>query len=421
MKMSDANLNTVPGQRQTLRALIGNNDVVQPPSSSELLARLATFADQERVLLPLADWFERSPGLTPELAELLAARREHAELLRRVELTVRDALNSSGVEYTFLKGSSLQRLEADVPRQMVDLDLLLRDADAALAAATTLEGEGFRFGAMSVACEAMGDSSFWSGTLVLDSPHGVEVEINFGDYHPHWFTRLFIQGEFWAAIQSDGFPSPSLRWTAAILLAEMIDRRRLRLRDERDVDNVLTRLALADLDWLKRFASERGLVGELALVAQRREYLRVPALGRFYRRLREIAPVAVRIVLHDFPAVRMRYGVSRAIGAAVISGVRDSLLQAFNIGNVGRTARSVTWLLNRADASFRVKYSGLSALVPIEHGSRSIITTSDSFRLRRSGGLYIVQSSIGTFIATSVPVVSAKTYSRALNAARSLL
>lgn len=408
-------------QTRLLRQVLNDSGAFEPPASFAAQIDLARVADEEKVLLTLAPWFERAPELAPEVADRLALRRARATLLRNEEKRIRSAFVEAGIPHVFLKGSAFERLEPGRLRQMSDLDLILPDEHAAWLAVDMLLRWEYGIAAMSVAIDEQ-RSRHWTGTVVLESRSGSLVEINFGDFHPHWYTRLWLSPDFWSEGLTGPDPCLTPRWAAAIFLAELVDRRHLSLRDQRDAESLFRTLTTADKEWLNDFARKRGLVGEAALLSKDIQYLRSPLAG-LYRTARRLTPVLTRAVGHQFAANRRVYGASAAARAAMAGALRDVLRRRMECGTSGRLVRAIVRRANASTGVLTTDLAGLMTLIPLERrppvyeigGSASC----SRLELKRVDRWQIVRSPAGPSLAVIVPVVSEDEYDRVVSAVRS--
>lgn len=379
----------------------------RPPSSGGEQVDLATTADAEKVLLALGPWFESADALVPEVRHRLAQRRARADLLKHEEDAINSALEYAGIPHSFLKGSALERLDPHHQRQMSDLDLMLPDEQSAWLAVDLLQRLEYNLAAMSVSIGGKQDAP-WSGTIILENREGSLVEVNFGDLHPHWSTQLNLPPNFFRSGSDASGPYPSLRWTAAIFVAELVDRRYLALRDRLDARNIFGSLTYADVAWLMAFARENGLMGEMALLAQDLTWLRSPRLGSVQVLLRRYWPRLTRALWHELAASRTQHGLRIAVRTAVAGGLRDVLCDLLQSGRVRAFARHVALVAGRRGLGIDSTLPTLAMLVPLapEPSTGYDAANVPGLRLSHVGGRRVVESPVGTFLAMSVPVIS---------------
>jgi hypothetical protein len=376
------------------------------------LDRLVLLAEDQEVLLPLAEQFLAAPNTTELVAERVALRRGNHEKLAEQLTQVDACLRAAEVPYLMIKGFGYERLQAPgYSRQMDDLDLVLPTVADGWRAMTALAELGYQLLAATVARKAWG----WASVLVVQNADGSDLELNCAGmiFHSHsvlpWDDQLWDDQE-----TARGVGVPGRRWAAAILIAEMLDRPRLRLRDRLDARAVLARLDKSDQAWLADLARRYALGWELA-AARDTGSDDVDFEGRRALRLRRRAPRTFRAVTHAFPAMRQE-GLSQAVRAASIALVRDSMgswleddpdtvdnLSDRTLAWAGRLAK----VLNHRPAS-RQLAAGISLpLIPldVEDSSDRTSDNPDGITVYDKGRMLVLDTPIGGFLATVVPVI----------------
>ena len=203
---------------------------------------------------------------------------------------------------------------------MDDLDLVLPTVADGWRAVTALADLSYRVLATTVARRDWG----WSAVIVLQDDRGSHVELNCAGMIFHSHSVLRWNAELWDDQETvRGVGVPGRRWAAAILIAEMVDRPRLRLRDRLDARAVLARLDDSDQAWLTDLARRHALGWELT-AARDTGSDDVDREGNRWLRVRRWAPCTFRTVTHAYPMMRPA-GVGQAVRAAGIAFGRDSL------------------------------------------------------------------------------------------------
>ncbi|MDQ1741682.1 MAG: hypothetical protein QOE23_21 [Pseudonocardiales bacterium] len=380
------------------------------------LDRLASLAEQQEVLLPLADQFLAAPACTERVAERVALRRgNHARAVTQLQ-QVAEALRSAGVPFLVIKGFGYEQLQpAGYQRQMDDLDLVLPRVADGWRAVTALAEFGYRLLAATVARRDWG----WSAVLVLQDDEGNDVELNCAGLIFHGHSVLPWDAELWDEQETvRGVGVPGRRWAAAILIAEMLDRPRLRLRDRLDARAVLARLDESDQAWLTDLARRYALGWELA-AARDTGSDDVDHEGSRWLRIRRRAPGTFRAVTHAYPMMRPA-GVGQAVRAAGIAFSRDLLGLWLEDRPAGGEVsdRALTWagraatVLNHRPAG-RQLAAGISLpLVPLDVEVPAVADRlaadqpDDGIAVHDTGQALVLDTPVGAFLAVVVPIVS---------------
>jgi hypothetical protein len=348
---------------------------------------------------------------------------------------VDEALRSAGVPFLVMKGFGYEHLQpAGYQRQMDDLDLVLPTVADGWRAVSALAELGYWLIAGTVARRDWG----WSTALVLEDEQNSHVELNCAGmiFHSHsvlpWDAELFDEQE-----TVRGVGVPGRRWAAAILIAEMLDRPRLRLRDRLDARAVLARLDDSDQAWLTDLARRYVLEWELA-AARDTGSDDVDREGNPWLRVRRWVPSTFRTVMHGYPMMRSA-GVGQAVRAAGIAFSRDSLGARLETETGEVSDRALAWagraasVLNRRPAA-RQLAAGISlTLVPLnaddppaaerasvppaaERTSVAPAADSDGITVHDNAGMLVLDTPVGPFLAVLVPVVTEEKVEQALAA-----
>jgi hypothetical protein len=308
---------------------------------------------------------------------------------------------------------------------MDDLDLVLPTVADGWRAVTALADLGYQLRAATVARRDWG----WSAVIALQDDKGTHVELNCAGmiFHSHsvlpWNAALFTDQETVRGVGVSG-----RRWAAAILIAEMVDRPRLRLRDRLDARAVLARLDDSDEAWLADLARRYALGWELT-AARDTGSDDVDREGNPWLRVRRRAPCTFRAVTHAYPMMRPA-GVGQAVRAAGIAFTRDLLgfwLEEDPDAEV--SDRMLAWagrvatVLNHRPAG-RQLASGISLpLVPLDTADptrRQVADhpagSSDGITVYDTGRTLMLDTPIGAFLAAVIPIVTEAQVERAVAA-----
>ncbi|HEY0167523.1 MAG TPA: nucleotidyltransferase family protein [Jatrophihabitans sp.] len=390
------------------------------------LGRLALLAEEQEVLLPLADQFLAAPACTELVAERVALRRgNHARAVIQLR-QVDEALRSAGVPFLVIKGFGYEHLQpAGYQRQMDDLDLVLPTIADGWRAVTALAELGYQLRAATVARRDWG----WSAVIALQDDKGTHVELNCAGmiFHSHsvlrWNAELFTDHETVRGVGVSG-----RRWAAAILIAEMVDRPRLRLRDRLDARAVLARLDGSDEAWLADLARRHALGWELT-AARDTGSDDVDREGNPWLRVRRRVPGTFRAVTHAYPMMRPA-GVGQAVRAAGVALSRDLLgLWLEGDPDAEVSDRMLAWagrvatVLNHRPAG-RQLATGISLpLVPLDTADparRQVAgqpaDSSDGITVYDTGRTLVLDTPIGAFLAAVIPIVTEAQVERAVAA-----
>jgi len=393
------------------------------------LDRLALVAEEQEMLLPLSDQFLAAPACTALVAERVAHRRgNHARAVAQLQ-QVDEALRPAGVPFLVIKGFGYEALQpAGYLRQMDDLDLVLPTVADGWRAVTALAPHGYQLLAATVARRDWG----WSAVIALQNDQGSHVELNCAGMIFHSHSVLPWDAELWEDQgTARGVGVPGRRWAAAILIAEMLDRPRLRLRDRLDARAVLARLDDSDQAWLTDLARRYALEWELAAARDTGSY-DVDREGNRWLRVRRRAPGTFRAVTHAYPMMRPA-SVSQAVRAAAISYLRDSLItwledvpDDFEVSDrmlswAGRAAN----VLNHRPAA-RQLAAGISLpMVPLDADDPAVAARQaagqpadnpDGITVYEAGRALVLTTPIGPFLAVVVPIVTEEQLERAVAA-----
>ena len=392
------------------------------------LERLALLAEEQEVLLPMAEQFLAAPACTDLVAERVALRRgNHARAVLQLQ-QVDEALRSAGVPFLVMKGFGYERLQpAGYQRQMDDLDLIVPTVTDGWRAVSALADLGYQMLGATVA-RRDGD---WFAVIVLQDDKGTDVELNCAGMIFHGHSVLPWDDELWDNQESvRGVGVPGRRWAAAILIAEMLDRPRLRLRDRLDARAVLARLDDSDQAWLTELARRYVLQWELA-AARDTGSDDVDREGNRWLRMRRRVPCTFRTVMHAYPMMRPA-GVGQAVRAAGIAFSRDRLSAWLDDDpDLEVTDRMLTWagraakVLNHRPAA-RQLAAGISLpLVPLE-GDDPVLAarpltdqpadSSDGITVHEIGRVLVLTTPIGAFMAVVVPIVTEEQVEQAVAA-----
>ena len=381
-------------------------DADLPPERADArwLRAFTRRADQEQVLFTVADRLRDAGNLPPESAELVQRRITHAMAVRREAGRIHEALQAAGVAHAFIKGPALQRLwPAGRQRQFNDIDLVARGAGDWGAAADALSPLGYEIEAASLEVGTSG-----SGVLYLTDRGARSAEIHFGTLTVnYWHPVLRFDDAFWHELDlSAGLPFPSRRWMAAILVAEVLERRRLSLRDQLDARAVLGQLDAGDQAWLSAVAAQAHLTTELGMTrdaaelgAGGRRTVRSGTTGRLRRLSRAVAPSASRAVRHVLPS-HSPLGRGRAARAAAASMLRDWSIERLDEHPEHPAIERLAIALNGLLTPLVVTTGGCAFLVPLDAGARG------DFAFTRSGSDWIARTPAGSFLAVALPSVS---------------
>ncbi|HEX8092311.1 nucleotidyltransferase family protein [Jatrophihabitans sp.] len=407
------------------------NTILRPggldSADAATLDRLALLAEEQEVLLPLSDQFLAAPACTELVAERVALRRgNHARAVTQLQ-QVDEALRSAGVPFLIMKGFGYEHLQpAGYQRQMDDLDLVLPSVADGWRAVTALASQGYRLLAATVARRDWG----WSAVIALKDDQGSHLELNCAGMIFHSHSVLPWDAELWDDQETvRGVGVPGRRWAAAILIAEMLDRPRLRLRDRLDARAVLARLDDSDQAWLTDLARRHALGWELA-AARDTGSDDVDREGNRWLRLRRRAPGTFRAVTHAYPMMRPA-GVGQAVRAAALAFSRDSLGSRLedDPDDDEVSDRLLTWagraaaVLNHRPAS-RQLAAGISLpLVPLDADDPAVAgrqvadqpaDRSDGITVHDIGRALVLETPIGAFLAVVVPIVTEEQVERAV-------
>ncbi|HEV2888498.1 MAG TPA: nucleotidyltransferase family protein [Jatrophihabitans sp.] len=383
------------------------------------LDRLALVAEEQEVLLPMADQFLAAPACSGLVAERVALRRgNHARAVTQLQ-QVDEALRSAGVPFLVIKGFGYEHLQpAGYQRQMDDLDLVLPTVADGWRAVTALANHGYQLYAATVARR----DGRWFAVIVVQDDKGNDVELNCAGMIFHSHSVLPWDAELWDDQETvRGVGVPGRRWAAAILIAEMVDRPRLRLRDRLDARAVLARLDDSDQAWLTDLARRHALGWELA-AARDTGSDDVDREGNRWLRMRRRAPNTFRTVTHAYPMMRPA-GVGQAVRAAGIAFGRDLLGSRLEDETNPEEVsdRMLAWagraatLLNHRPAG-RQLATGISLpLVPLEVDDPAMsgrqvsdqpADGSDGITVYDTGRMLVLNTPVGAFLAVVVPIVT---------------
>jgi catechol 2,3-dioxygenase-like lactoylglutathione lyase family enzyme len=393
------------------------------------LDRLALLAEEQEVLLPLADQFLAAPACTELVTARVALRRgNHARAVTQLQ-QVDAALRSAGVPFLVIKGFGYEQLQpAGYQRQMDDLDLVLPTVSDGWRAVTALAELGYQLLAATVARRDWG----WAAVIVLQDDEGNHVELNCAGMIFHGHSVLAWNAELWddqGTVRGVGVPGR--RWAAAILIAEMLDRPRLRLRDRLDARAVLARLDDSDQAWLTDLARRHALQWELA-AARDTGSDDVDREGNRWLRARRRAPITFRTVTHAYPMMRPA-GTGQAVRAAAIAFSRDVLgLWLEDRPDDGEVSdRALTWagraaaVLNHRPARLQLEAGISLALVPLDTDDKTMAgrrvanqptDSRDGITVYDTGQAVALDTPVGAFLAVVVPIVSEDWIERAVAA-----
>lgn len=391
------------------------------------LDRLALLAEEQEVLLPLAAQFLAAPSCTELVTERVALRRgNHARAVTQLR-QVDETLRSTGVPFLVIKGFGYEHLQpAGYQRQMDDLDLVLPSVADGWRAVTALANLGYQLLAATVARRDWG----WAAVISMQDDKGSHLELNCAGLIFHGHSVLPWDAELWDGQEAvRGVGVPGRRWAAAILIAEMLDRPRLRLRDRLDARAVLARLDDSDQAWLTDLARRYALRWELA-AARDTGSDEVDQESNRWLRIRRRAPRTFRTVTHAYPMMRPA-GVGQAIRAAGIAFSRDSLGLWLENPDGGVSDRMLAWacraatVLNHRPAG-RQLATGISLpLVPLDADDPAIAGrqvadqpagSSDGITVYDTGRTLVLDTPIGAFLAVVVPVLTEEQVERAVAA-----
>ena len=393
------------------------------------LDRLALLAEEQEVLLPLADQFLAAPACTDLVAERVALRRgNHARAVAQLQ-QVDEALRSDAVPFLVIKGFGYEHLQpAGYQRQMDDLDLVVPTVADGWRAVTALAKAGYQLRGATVARRDRG----WSAVIVLQDDNGNYVELNCAGMIFHSHSVLPWDADLWDDQETvRGVGVPGRRWAAAILIAEMLDRPRLRLRDRLDARAVLARLDGSDEAWLSDLARRYSLGWELA-AARDTGSDDVDREGNRWLRLRRRAPRTFRAVTHAYPMMRPA-GLGQAVRAAGIAFSRDSLgawlEDRHDTDEV--SDRMLAWagriatVLNHRPASRQLAAGIGLPLVPLDADAPAVdgrqVTAqpadgSDGITVHDIGRGLVLETPIGAFLAVVAPIVTEEQVEQAVAA-----
>ncbi|MDQ2836254.1 MAG: nucleotidyltransferase family protein [Actinomycetota bacterium] len=392
-------------------------------ADAQTLDRLVLLAEEQEVLLPLAEQFLAAPNRTELVAERVAHRRgNHAravEQLRQVD----GALRAAEVPFLMIKGFGYERLQSeDYQRQMDDLDLVLPTVADGWRAVTALAELGYQLIAATVARRPWG----WSSVIVVQDADENDVELNCAGLIFHSHSVLGWDPQLWDEQETvRGVGVPGRRWAAAILIAEMLDRPRLRLRDRLDARAVLARLDASDQAWLADLARRYALGWELA-AAKDTGSDDVDAEGNRWLRVRRRAPRTFRAVTHAYPMMRPA-GLSQAARAAGIAFSRDCLGSRLeddpDIDEI--SDRMLTWagriatVLNHRPAGSQLAAGVSLPLVPLDSAADrrpAAQAGADGITVYDDGRRLVLDTPIGGFLAVVVPIVDEEQVEQAVAA-----
>jgi hypothetical protein len=187
-------------------------------------------------------------------------------------------------------------------------------------------------------------------------------------------------------------------------VAELLERRRLTLRDRLDAAAVFDGLTAADLDWLTGLAADARLEAELRLA---REAAR-PGIagdrapsgpGGLTGLTRRVAPSASRAVRHVLSATAGRHR-PLALRAAAVSAVRDWAIDRLDEHPTSRLHAVPAAWLNDLLTPFVVGPGACAFMIPLNETDRG------PFTLDRDGSQWIARTPVGSFLAAALPTVS---------------
>ena len=393
------------------------------------LDRLALLAEEQEVLLPLADQFLAAPACTELVTERVALRRgNHARAVTQLQ-QVNQALRSAGVPFLLIKGFGYEHLQqAGYLRQMDDLDLVLPTVADGWRAVTALATLGYQLLVATVARRDWG----WSAVIVVQDEQGNHVELNCAGLIFHGHSVLPWNAELWDGQETvRGVGIPGRRWAAAILIAEMLDRPRLRLRDRLDARAVLARLDDSDEAWLADLARRYALGWELAAARDTRSD-DVDREGNRWLRLRRRAPGTFRAVTHAYPMMRPA-GVGQAVRAASIAFSRDVLGSWLEDRPATEEVsdRTLAWagraavVLNHRPAGQQLAAGISLPLVALDADDPAMAgrqmtdqpaDSADGITVYDTGRALVLDTPIGAFLAVLVPIVTEEQVEQAVAA-----
>ncbi len=410
------------------------NVLTKPDHSADLqdldgpsLERLAVLAEDQEVLLPLADRFLAAPRHSQTVTERVELRRRnHARAVDQLA-QVDHALRAAGVPFLMIKGFGYERLQpAGYQRQMDDLDLVLpTTADGWRAAAALLE-LGYQFLTTTIARRPWG----WAVAIVLQDEHERDVELNCAGLIFHSYSVLGWDDQLWAdqeKVREVGVPGR--RWAAAILIAEMVDRPRLRLRDRLDARAVLSRLDQADLDWLDALSRRCSLDWELA-AAKDTETDDVDFEASRALRLRRRMPNAFRAATHVLPLIRRSAGLVEGLRAAGVAFSRDKLgdvleadedMDSVSDRTLAWSGRAAT-ALNHRPAKAQLAAGASLPMVPLDieddtpRRGTPVGDVVDDVTVYEAGRGLVLDTPIGAFLSVMIPVVTEEQVDQAVAA-----
>lgn len=387
-------------------------------ADAQTLDRLVLLAEDQEVLLPLAEQFLAAPASTDLVTERVALRRGNHERAIQQLTQVDECLRNAVVPFLVIKGFGYERLQgAGYSRQMDDLDLVLPTVADGWRAVAALAELGYQLVAATLARRPWG----WASVVVVQDDNGNDVELNCAGliFHSHsvlpWDSQLWDEQE---TVRAVGVPGR--RWAAAILIAEMLDRPRLRLRDRLDARAVLARLDVSDQAWLADLARRYALGWELA-AAKDTGSDDVDLEGNRWLRVRRRAPRTFRAVTHAYPMMRPA-GMAQAVRAAGIAFSRDTLgsLLEDDPDTDEVSDRMLAWagrlasVLNHRPASSQLAAGVSLPLVPLDvAGSAAEVRRSadqhsdsaDGVTVYDTGRTLVLDTPIGPFLAVVVPIV----------------
>jgi len=410
MTMSDRqllwNVLTKPAHAEDLQHLDGPT-----------LQRLAQLAEDQEVLLPLSEKFLAAPEHTPDVTERVELRRRnHARAVDQLA-QVDKTLRAAEVPFLMIKGFGYERLQpAGYQRQMDDLDLVLPTAADGWRAAAALLDLGYQFLTTTIARRSWG----WAVAIVLQDENERDVELNCAGLIFHSYSVLGWDDQLWAdqeTVREVGVPGK--RWAAAILIAEMVDRPQLRLRDRLDARAVLSRLDKDDLDWLDALSRRCSLDWELA-AAKDTETDDVDFEANRTLRLRRRMPNVFRAATHVLPIVRRNSGLVEGIRAAGVALSRDKLGDVLEADEDmdSVSERTLAWsgraaaALNHRPAKDQLAAGASLPMVPLgidddaPRNGTPVGPVVDDVTVYEAGRGLVLDTPIGAFLSVMIPVVT---------------
>lgn len=394
---------------------------------------LLDLADEEEIFLPVARRIMRELGpnvLTAEQHDKLSRREALRAELAESMLEVGEFFDKRGLSISFIKGFSTERAYGeDYHRQFDDLDAAVADLKTFWDAAEMLLEVDYIPLSLVLAQDPVTGKVSGVASLGRPSHSGVEkfaeIEIQIGALPLHWHSCLSWDRAFWDEQQKLDGPTPvripSNRYNLLVLIAETVERTKLRLRDYLDMQMLL---GLADenvVEWLRAELARNRLELEVNRFSRRMNRISrslqlpqhtLPYFGDIARRAILPGPRPLtRAFFHDLPLARKQYSLPAAVKVAAASVFWDGIKSCIERRTLLKPLR---YLGQRVNAQKRLKQGWYVQFLPLGHQSRTEMTWHGEPPLE------ILLTPIGSFLAIPVPAIHPDDFSAALDCVAAL-